>query len=85
MVIHMKTTVEIPDGLLREVKRAARERKTTVRSLIIDGLRALLAQRPGEQRFVLRDASFKGKGLQPHVADGSWDKLRDLSYEGRGS
>jgi len=35
--------------------------------------------------FKLRRASFKGQGLQEDLHDASWDKLRDLAYDGRGA
>ena len=34
--------------------------------------------------FRLRKATFKGKGLQPYLERAPWDKIRELSYEGRG-
>ena len=34
--------------------------------------------------FKLRRVTFKGKGLQVDAPVGAWDKLRDLTYEGRG-
>lgn len=45
MVTHMKTTVELPDRLLEEVKRVAREEGTSMRELMIEGLRSELARR----------------------------------------
>lgn len=81
----MKTTVEIPNALLDEARRIAERERTTVRALIEAGLRRVLAERRQRRRFHLRRASFKGKGLQPHVAGGSWERLRELAYEGRGA
>jgi len=37
---------------------------------------------PGE--FQLRDARFEGQGLQAEFRDGSWDRIRDAAYSGRG-
>ncbi len=85
MVICMKTTVEIPDALLDEARTAASRERTTVRALIEEGLRHVLQSRRRRAAFRLRCASFKGHGLQPHVAEGSWERLRDLIYEGRGA
>ena len=81
---HMKTTVEISDALLREAKRVAARDKTTVRALIEEGLRTSLAGRTDKGRFRLRDASYGKGGLRPEVEEGSWERLRDLMYEGRG-
>ena len=57
----------------------------TVRALVEEGLRRVLAERKRTRVFRLRKASFKGKGLQPHVAGASWDQIRDTAYEGRGA
>ena len=82
---YMKTTVEIPDALLNAAKRAASRDGVTVRALLIEGLHRVLESRKRDAAFHLRDASFAGEGLQPEVADGSWERLRDLAYEGRGA
>ena len=42
MVTHMKTTVEISDELLREVKRVAHERGESMRSVLEEALRRYL-------------------------------------------
>lgn len=85
MVSHMKTTVEIPDSLLDDAKRTASRERTTVKALIIEGLRRILLERRKAAAFRLRKVTFKGEGLQPHVADATWERIRDASYEGRGS
>ncbi len=51
----MRTTIDIPDPLMKRVKRAAAGRKTTVRMLVLDALERSLADKP--QSFTLRDAS----------------------------
>lgn len=80
----MKTTVEIPDALLRQAKRVALRQHTTVRALIEQGLRHVVRERASGQ-FVLRDASFSADGLAPGRSLQDWDRLRDLSYEERGA
>ncbi len=84
MVIYMKTTVHIPDSLFKEARKVAQEEQTTLKALIERGLRKVISERKQRKRFKLRMATFKGHGLQPHIAGASWDKLRDISYEGRG-
>lgn len=81
----MKTTVNIPDSLLEEIKRVAFRDKTSVRALIEHGLRQVLAERKRVRGFHLRKATFKGQGLQPHLEGTTWDHIRDLAYEGRGT
>lgn len=84
MGTHMKTTVEIADGLLAEAKKAAAADRTTLRELIEMGLRAVLAQRAEAEPFRLRDASAGAGGLSPEFADGDWSRIREAAYEGRG-
>ena len=81
----MKTTVEIPDSLLNEARRVTSREGRTVRALVEEGLRRVVAERKRARVFRLRKAPFKGKGLQPHVAGTSWEQIRDTICEGRGA
>lgn len=81
----MKTTVEISDPLLREARKLAMREGVTLRTLVERGLRRVVDERRPGSPFKLRRASFKGQGLQVDLHDASWDKLRDLAYEGRGA
>jgi len=80
----MKTTVELPDDLLDRAKAHARARGLTLRALIEAGLRHVLRAERGRARFVLRDASFEGQGLDPAFEDAAWERIRAEVYEGRG-
>ncbi len=80
----MKTTIEIPNSLLEEARKLASQEGTTVRALVETGLRRVLAERKKRGTFKLRNASFNGKGVQPGVADASWERIREMAYEGRG-
>ncbi len=62
----------------------AQEEHTTMKALIEMGLRKVISERKQRENFKLRRATFRGHGLQPYIAGASWDKLRDMSYEGRG-
>ena len=84
MASHMKTTIQIPDSLFEEVRKLAAKEKTTLKALVEEGLRLILAKRNRRSAFRLRKASFKGKGLQPHLAGASWEQIREKIYEGRG-
>jgi len=81
----MKTTVEIPDSLLEEARKVAAREGTTLKALIEQGLRHIVAERRRRAgAFRLRKASFKGRGLQPGVAGASWERIREMAYEARG-
>jgi Arc/MetJ family transcription regulator len=80
----MKTTIEISDSLLDEAKRLAAKEGTTIRSYVEQGLRRIVAERKSRGLFRLRQATFKGKGLQPGVQDATWERIRETIYQGRG-
>ena len=80
----MKTTVEIADPLLREARKLALREGVTLREIVERGLRHIVTEAKPGGPFKLRRATFKGTGLQPGVREGSWERLRDLIYEGRG-
>ena len=80
----MKTTIEISDSLLEEARRLAAKEGTTVRAYVEQGLRQVIAERKSRGTFKLRKASFKGKGLQDGVKDGSWERIREMIYERQG-
>ena len=80
----MKTTVDIPIALLTEAKQLAARRRTTLRALIEQGLRHALRRGDDRGEFRLKDGRFVGKGLQPEFSGGSWERIRDASYSGRG-
>ncbi len=85
MVSHMKTTIEIPDSLYKEMRKLAQREQTTIKAVVEESLRRTVSERQHRGRFRLRNATFKGKGLQPHLAGASWDQILHLSYEGRGA
>ena len=84
MGTHMKTTVEISDALLEAAKRKAVAEGTTLRAVIEEGLRGVLSEAPGSGPFLLHDESVGGNGLHADVRDGSWKRILELVYEGRG-
>ena len=65
MVNHMKTTVEISDELLLKVKRLARERDESMRSLLEEALRRLLDdyERGPAERPAFHITTFRGDGM----------------------
>jgi hypothetical protein len=81
----MKTTVDITDALFAEARRVAHEDGTTLRSLIEEGLRRVIADRDKRIPYVMPDRSVGGNGLTPEFRDASWEKIRDAIYEGHGA
>jgi hypothetical protein len=79
----MRTTIDLPDALFAKAKRAARARNTTLRTLVIEGLRLVTAREATPARFRLPDASFGDGGLVDGLAETDWERIRDLAYEGR--
>jgi len=79
-----KTTLEISDPLLHEVRKIAARECTTLRDLVEQGLRKIVADRKTEPSFRLRKASFSGDGLVDELGEADWHQIRDRAYEGRG-
>ncbi len=80
----MKTTIDISDPLLRAARKLADREGTTLRALVEQGLRGVIAEKKSKRDFRLRKASVGGRGLRPELRDADWERLRDLAYGGRG-
>lgn len=81
----MRTSIDIPDSLFQRAKKLARERKTSLRALLLEGLSEVLRrERPGRERYQMKDCSFGSGGLVEGLEWTDGDRLRDLTYEGRG-
>jgi hypothetical protein len=80
----MKTTIDIANNLLEEARQLAGREGKTIKALVEEGLRKVLAERQRVGSFHLRQASFKGEGLHPDAAGASWERLRELAYGERG-
>lgn len=76
----MKTTFDLPEPLLRDVQRLARERQTTARSLVEQALIRLLETASNAPAFRLADASVGGDGLTAEFRDATWERIRDIAY-----
>jgi hypothetical protein len=82
----MKTTVELSDDTLEQARRVAAQEGTSLRALLEEGLRRVLAERRGRRAgFHLRRATFRGKGLAPEFAGASWSTVRDAVYREHGA
>lgn len=80
----LKTTIEIADDLAIQAKAHAARENTTLRSLVERGLRLAMRADGKPRRFVLRDASVAGHGLQRGYRDADWTRIREAAYEDRG-
>ena len=80
----MRTSINLPDALFAKVKRLALTRRTTLRELTIEGLEAVIARHQISGPFRLRDASSGSGGLVDGLSETDWDRIRGISYEGRG-
>ncbi len=81
----MKTTLEIQDPLLEQVRKIAARDGETLRSLVEQGLRKVVAERTAKAKpFKLRDGSVGTPGVQSGYETLSWEEKRALMYEGRG-
>ena len=84
IVSNMKTTIDIADTLLKEARKVAAKKQLTLRALVEEGLRDVIAKQDSEGKFKLRKASFKGKGLRDEFRGESWNKIREAAYEDHG-
>jgi predicted transcriptional regulator len=80
MFLCMRTTIDIQDDLLVELKRLAAESNRTLKDLVEDAIRAALSLRRSEVTGAARQAliTFGGKGVQRGVNLDSTSELLDL-------
>ena len=81
----MKTTIEIAPTLLERGKRVAHEEHVTLRALVEEGLRMVIADREKRPAFRLKKVHFTGGGFGRGFEGGHWNDVRDAAYEGRGA
>lgn len=81
----MKTTIEIQSELLRRAKETARKDGKTLRALVEEGLRRVVADGAAPRRKrKFRMVTFRGNGLRPGVDLRDWKKVLEIAFEGRG-
>ena len=66
----MKTTIEIPDALADAARKTAREQRTTLRDLVVSGLRSELDRRESAPTADFHFPTYGGVGLALDVAAG---------------
>ena len=77
----MKTTIELPDELLREAKSYAARQGVPLREVFEAGLRQVLHPSKRTSRFQLKTITVQGEGLQ---IEGGWPAIRSEIYRGQG-
>ncbi len=78
----MKTTVDLPDALLKAAKERSRRDGTTLRALLADGLRLVLEEDAEEQGYRYEAVLSDGSGeVRPGVDLGDWAAVRSLIYD----
>jgi hypothetical protein len=55
----MRTTLDLPEDLMKRAKIAAVKRGSTLRDLVAEGLRRLLAEQAGPERKRMTEAPIK--------------------------
>ena len=77
----VKTTLDISDQVLREIKELSARQGLPMRETVERALRQFLAGAPSKQPFRLKTITTAGEGL---VKPRSWEEIRGLIYEGQG-
>jgi hypothetical protein len=76
----MRTTVDLPDELLRQARTRAAEEGTTLTALLTEGLRLRLSDAPpGRKRQRKLPTSVAGGGLHPWIDPSSNASLLDAA------
>ncbi len=84
MGTHMKTTIEVSDAIFNSAKELASRSQTTMRALVEEGLRRVLADSQAKIKpaFKLKDASVRGKAVL--ISDPRrWQQIEDEHVIGR--
>lgn len=76
----MRTTIELPDTLVREVKAVAAAEGTSMRSVVEQALRRALDRRRSAAEWTPRsDLVFGGDGLTEEALSLAWMEVLELS------
>jgi predicted transcriptional regulator len=81
----MKTTIELPDELIEQARRVARQERATLRALVEEGLQRSLEARRQAVRRQLDFPSYGGSGLTEEFQGVPWSRIRDEIYRERGA
>jgi hypothetical protein len=78
----MRTSIDIPDPLIRRAKKLARERGISLRQLLLDGLRSVVETGGSARRHRMNDRSFGAGGLVEGLDWSDSERMHTLVYGG---
>ena len=81
----MKTTLEISDTLLGEIKEIAKAEGVTLRSLVEEGLHQVLKEHSTPRKYDYKPVTYDLGGFTKEFQDSSWSQIRDEIYKGHGA
>ncbi len=81
----MRTTIELPDELLEQVRRVARREGATLRRMVEEGLQRSLEARRRMMRRHLEFPSYGRSGLTTQFQGAPWNRIRDEIYREHGA
>jgi hypothetical protein len=76
----VKITIDIPEWLLREIRRIAAQQRVTLRTLVARVLLRVSAETGPPNPFKLRRVSFNENGRVSKLQEASWDEIRARAY-----
>jgi hypothetical protein len=79
----VKITIDIPEWLLREIRRIAAQQRVTLRTLVARVLHRVSAETGPPKPFTLRRVSFNKNGLVSKLQEASWDEFGRGRTSGR--
>jgi len=79
----MRTSIDIPDPLFRRAKKLARERGTTLKDLLLEGLRRAVEPERSRGTHRMKDRSFGEGGLVEGLAWSDSERMAELLYGDR--
>jgi hypothetical protein len=81
----MKTTIELPDELIKQARRVAQQEGATLRALVEEGLQRSLEARRQARCRQLDFPSYGGTGLTEEFQGAPWSRIRDEIYREHGA
>lgn len=81
----MKTTIELPDELIRQARRVAQQEGATLRALVEEGLQRSLEARRHAARRQFDFPAYGGSGLTEEFQGAPWERVREEVYRDHGA